>query len=381
MINRKSRLNILFIVLCGSLGMSAAMLLDTGSPLNTVIIAQAQGDEGENGTPPPVEPSSDNSYCVVCHSQPGRVMTLEDGSVLDLYVNPTTIADSVHSNLGCVDCHGKNTFPHSGPSPKSVRAYTVEAAQLCSGCHNELLADSAHLEKLAAGNLQAATCVDCHGAHDIPATENHPTLVAGVCSDCHEDTLVEWNESPHANMGSLGCAVCHLPHGQQLRIENTNALCLNCHKVPGEIYIHAKHLESEYEVSCVNCHMALDPDIEQVTTGIEPTDHRMVVQTLSCNQCHEELEESGVWAQLVDTNEEVIIERDALREQITQLEEQLSDQNASGGDVDYVQLIQGLIVGLGIGIVIILILVPRLSRNSNGNMIESGEQNNHHESE
>jgi hypothetical protein len=244
---------------------------------------------------------------------------------------------------------------------------------LCADCHNEVLADSAHIEAIAAGDLQAATCVDCHRAHDTPATEDHPALVSAVCGDCHTTSYAEWTESPHAGMESLGCAVCHLPHGQQLRIENTTALCMNCHNVPGDIYVHAKHLESEYDVSCASCHMAFDPDIQPMSGGEEPTDHRMVVATESCNECHEELEENGTWAQLTDTNEEVVIERDALRQQVANLETQMSASSSSGGsesDENYVRLIQGLIVGLGIGMILVLILVPRVMRSGNGNTVD-----------
>lgn len=357
------------------------VVLGVGLYLSAAPTVSAQGGEGET---PPTEEAADNSYCAICHSQQGRVMTLQDGSVLDLYVSPVTIADSVHGTsnpdgaLGCVDCHGEDIFPHSGPSPESARAYRIQASQLCSDCHNELLADSAHLEALAAGDLRAATCVDCHGAHSVPATEDQPTLVAEVCSNCHDNSFTEWRESPHADMGTLGCAVCHLPHGQQLRIEDTNTLCLNCHKVPEEIYIHARHLASEYPVSCASCHMAVHQTIQPVSTGPEPTDHRMVVQTNSCNDCHEELDATGVWAQLRDTNEEVVIERDALRQQLSSLEEQLSARNENQSDsaVGYEQLIQGLIVGLGAAAIILLILIPRLTRNTSSTNVDNTDENN-----
>jgi hypothetical protein len=347
-------------------------LLGTGLVLLVATsVTFAQDDE-----PQPTEPAADNSYCAICHSQPGRTMPLQDGSVLDLYVSPAVIADSVHGatddhpGLGCVDCHGNNVFPHSGPSPESARAYRIQASQLCSNCHNEVLADSAHLEAIAAGDLRAATCVDCHRAHDVAATEDQPALVSAVCGDCHTTTYAEWAESPHASMESLGCEVCHLPHGQQLRIEDTTALCMNCHNVPGDIYVHAKHLESEYDVSCASCHMAFDPTIQPMSGSEEPTDHHMVVATRSCNECHEELEANGTWAQVTDTNQEVMIERDALRQQVANLETELSARGGSEdseSDENYVRLIQGLIVGLGIGMVLVLILVPRFMRSSNGN--------------
>ncbi len=314
--------------------------------------------------------------------------------MLDLYVSPSTVADSVHGTsnpqgaLGCTDCHGENVFPHNGPSPESARAYRVRASQTCTNCHNELLADSAHLEQIAAGNLNAATCVDCHGAHQTPPIEEQQTLAAAVCSTCHTNTFDEWAQSPHSEMSSLGCAVCHLPHGQQLRIENTNQLCLNCHKVPQEIWVHNKHLGSEFKVTCANCHMSVNPDIQLAAADLEspdlgtelteapdtsntdtttdtvemtPIDHTMIVNALSCSECHAKLDKAGIWAQLVDTDQSLVIERNSLRQQVVELEGRVSSDSESDKDkTSYVQLIQGLIVGVGVGVVVLLIVVSRL---------------------
>ena len=266
---------------------------------------------------------------------------------------------------------------------RKARAYRIDASALCSDFHNEVLADSAHLKAIAAGNLQAATCVDCHGAHDVPATEDQPTLVSNVCGDCHTNTFEEWSQSPHANMGSLGCAVCHLPHGQQLRIENTNQLCLTCHKVPSDIAVHEQHLNSEYDVTCASCHMSLHPTISLVSES-EPIDHRMAVETRSCVDCHQELQARGDWDALTGGSQQIEIERDALRRQVATLEHQVSARNVeeAGGGVDYVQLIQGLIVGLGLAVIALLIIVPRLNRGSGTDYEEAEEshpENDRHE--
>jgi len=361
------------------LALAAALLLGP----TPAALAQDGDDEPEESA----QPTVNNSYCAICHSQPGRVMTLADGSVLNLYVPPALIADSAHGTnssqpLGCIDCHGEDIFPHSGQSPASARAYRIEASQLCSDCHHSLLPDSAHIEAIARGNLEAATCVDCHGAHEVPNTENQPTLVAAVCGDCHTESFEEWAQSPHANMGSLGCAVCHLPHGQQMRIADVNALCENCHQAPQDIYVHATHLESEFEVTCASCHMGLDPGVQLISDSHEPTDHRMVVETRACNTCHEELETSGVWAELTGSDESLVIERDSLRQQVATLEQQLAQDGGSGGGIDYIQLIQGLIVGLGLGTVVALILLPRLGRNTQPDIVEEHpeyEQSDEHD--
>ncbi|WP_119065842.1 cytochrome c3 family protein [Aggregatilinea lenta] len=350
--------------------------------------AAAQGDDdGSAPTEEAPQPAEDdgNSYCIVCHGTPGRAVTLPDGSVLDLYVDPNLLAHSIHGegegapNLGCTDCHGEDAFPHDDPLPDSRRVLTITAAESCSNCHNELLADSAHLEALAAGNLQAATCVDCHGSHEIQRTEDQPQLVAQVCGDCHTQTFQEWSDSPHVDMGSLGCAVCHLPHGQQLRHENTVELCTGCHRVPGDIYVHATHLDSNaVEVTCTDCHMGVDPtltlaslqgestDTSQTSDLLrdpahEPTDHEMHTQIRSCNTCHQQMAETGIWSEIREVDDNLVIERDALQQQVTDLNEQLQSENQSQeeNDTNYLQLILGVIVGVIVAGLVAFMLLPR----------------------
>ena len=377
------------MLLCGviAIALAVVVLLLNASP------AAAQGD-GEGNTPTEEAPqpaqdgsSQDNSYCIVCHGTPGRTVELPDGSVLDLYVDPNLLAHSVHGGnentpqLGCTDCHGQDAFPHDDPLPENRRVLTIRDADSCSNCHKELLADSAHLEALAAGNLQAATCVDCHGAHEIQRTEDQPQLVAQVCGDCHTDTFEEWSASPHADMGSLGCAVCHLPHGQQLRHASTIDLCTGCHRVPGDIYVHATHLEStNVEVTCTDCHMGVDPAItlaalqseptDETAAELlrdpahEPTDHQMHTQIRSCNTCHQEMAQTGIWAQIRNVDEDLVAQRDELQQEVSdlnaQLEEETQPQDENG--TNYLQLILGVVVGVIVAGLVAFLLLPRARR-------------------
>jgi hypothetical protein len=117
--------------------------------------------------------------------------------------------------------------------------------------------------------------------------------------------------------------------------------------------------------------MDYDPRVNLVSdTGNTTVDHTMVVDTHACNQCHEELERTGVWAELVGTDQQVVIERDSLRQQVATLESKESEDKK----VNFVQLIQGLVFGLGIGIVILLILLPRLTRGNGNNEDSNGSE-------
>lgn len=390
-VNHAPRSSRRLTLLCGVFAVALAAL----ALLLGVSPAAAQGGDGGTApteeAPPPAQDGTqdDNSYCIVCHGTPGRTVELSDGSVLDLYVDPNLLAHSVHGgdegapDLGCTDCHGEDAFPHDDPLPENRRVLTIRAAESCSNCHNELLADSAHLEALAAGNLQAATCVDCHGSHEVQRTEDQPQLVAQVCGDCHTRTFQEWSDSPHVDMGSLGCAVCHLPHGQQLRHETTVELCTGCHRVPGDIYVHATHLESAaVEVTCTDCHMGVDPGLTLAALqgqgepagetqadllrdpANEPTDHQMNTQIRSCNTCHQEMQETGIWAQIRNVDENLAAERDTLRQQVAELSARITAENETQEDSDtnYLQLILGVVVGVIVAGLVAFSLLPRSRR-------------------
>lgn len=327
---------------------------------------------------PVIEPTGSNSYCVVCHNQPLQSVTLQDGYILNLYVSPDIIANSVHGTsseggpLGCVDCHGAESFPHRDATPADQRAYSIRSVQFCIGCHTdqvESLQHGLHEQAILTGNTQAAVCTDCHGAHDIQPVARFPELVAGVCGECHENTLVEWRSSAHVDIGPLDCATCHSPHSQRIRVgATTDELCMNCHTEMPEVYAHTQHVGSENSVECVECHMFLpEPDEAQLVNvsaeaAVMGTGHTMDVETVACNTCHEGLVASGEWSRIVGDVDTLRAERDALQMRISELE----SLEAASGEVEqpasYIQLIQGLILGIGFGITGAAVFIARGNR-------------------
>src|SRR5689334_3504844 len=101
-----------------------------------------------------------NSDCLGCHNDPTATKDV-NGKPVSVYVDQAKFEKSVHSPLNCTDCHvDVKAYPHD-PAPKAVD---------CSGCHADPVkayATSAHAKGRARGNMAAATCVDCHGKHDI----------------------------------------------------------------------------------------------------------------------------------------------------------------------------------------------------------------------
>jgi formate-dependent nitrite reductase cytochrome c552 subunit len=315
-----------------------------------------------------VQPTGDNGYCAVCHSQPWRAITLPYGTVLNLYVTPDMIAASVHGDsstngkLGCLDCHGNDSFPHNKPTPTDGRTYTLNAVAMCTRCHTQEgidLASGLHEEAIARGNRKAAVCTDCHGAHEIQPAENQPQLVAGVCGDCHTETLTQWQSSAHVTIGPLGCATCHSQHSQRMRISgNSDATCRNCHTTIPELYVHSTHLISDAGVSCLDCHMF--PETQLTTVSGSPValpNHTMLMDTTPCTTCHQELVDTGKWQQLTGLNSQISAERDALRAQLTQLENNQTALPQDDGGLT--RILQGLLVGLGLGITLAVVFFSR----------------------
>ena len=95
----------------------------------------------------------------------------------------------------CGDCHGTHDIlPLSDPRSK---IWKQNVAATCGKCHADVYktyAQSIHGQAVARGVLQAATCTDCHSEHRIlaPGDPGSPVYMANVaqeaCSRCHADT-------------------------------------------------------------------------------------------------------------------------------------------------------------------------------------------------
>lgn len=334
------------------------------TPEATVEVAVPEATEEAAPAARPVLPmevmlDEKNSYCAICHLQPDRSVTLPDGSVKSLYANPLEIAASVHgvnseNPLGCLDCHGENAFPHSGPSPAGARPSTINAVEICTECHtnqHEVLQTGLHAEAIRAGNLEAAVCTDCHGAHDVRPALQARTLTASVCGECHTQTLVEWQASPHGDMGPLGCGSCHSPHTQVLRTgSNSTQLCINCHKVLPDQWVHAQHITVGSPVECADCHMYV-PQTQTVASAPLGTGHTMEVTTIPCSSCHEERSLQAVASGQTGSSATATVTPASVEEVSTR-----------GSETGITQLLQGLILGLGFGVTGAAVFLTRGNR-------------------
>ncbi len=147
-----------------------------------------------------------NDYCLACHSQPDFTLTFENGDEKSLYVDGNALHNSVHGAdnpwqpLACTDCHGRNVYPHAKVEATSAREYTLASNQRCQKCHEgnfEKALDSVHGAALEEGNLEAAMCTDCHGAHDTPQPDVPRERISHTCQKCHSAIFDTYAGSVH----------------------------------------------------------------------------------------------------------------------------------------------------------------------------------------
>ncbi len=200
-----------------------------------------------------------NDYCLSCHNQSGLTKTLPSGETLSLYIDPTLFDHGVHNqeNIACVDCHTNiSTFPHPDFEADTLREVSLQLYVSCQKCHadqyNKTL-DSVHEKALAAGNLNAAICTDCHNPHQQtritdPQTgellEDARLQIPQKCARCHSAIYNTYKNSVHGaaltqygNRDVPTCIDCHGVHNIQdpttARFRNdTPQLCAKCHTDP-----------------------------------------------------------------------------------------------------------------------------------------------------
>ena len=194
--------------------------------------------------------------CLSCHGQPGQTYPLEDGTTLDLYVDPLEHANSIHGSQGyaCVQCHADvGEYPHPPFQAANRRDVTIQLNAVCQRCHfsqYELTQDSVHAHAQAEGNPAAAVCSDCHTAHavqdwvDEQTGETLPSArlaIPQTCAQCHSAIHDNYLTSVHGsalteenNPDVPTCIDCHGVHNIEdpttaaFRVGSPE-ICAKCH--------------------------------------------------------------------------------------------------------------------------------------------------------
>ncbi len=163
----------------------------------------------------------------------------------------------------CLECHQENVTSANPNLPAS--SLKIAQAKLCESCHvgNAEVAgktqlgakfvssfdQSVHGAALAGGNADAASCVDCHGAHAMNKAAVSDAKVSRLhltetCAKCHAQQADDYTSSVHAtalakgNRDSADCTSCHGEHDIRkhtdptARVHKSNLaqqVCAECH--------------------------------------------------------------------------------------------------------------------------------------------------------
>jgi hypothetical protein len=252
--------------------------------------AQAQGPE--DGEETASEPSQ---ACLDCHSNPSLAITFANGERLSLYVDADEFEESVHGDrLSCEACHPANiTYPHIPLQVANHRDYILGYYQVCGRCHFDNYAktlDSVHYDVLTAGDKEAPTCADCHGAHDVTPPDKPRSRIPERCAKCHQTIYDEYAESVHGgallaehNPDVPVCTDCHGVHEIQnpeqpaFRLGSVD-ICAQCHS--------DKERMAKYDISTNVLKSYLDDFHGKTFTFYEGESSRVWLETPVCTDCH-----------------------------------------------------------------------------------------------
>ncbi len=305
-----------------------------------IRIAPATSAPLDQETTPNPNLSIADDYCLGCHGQPGQTLTLGDGEVLDLYVDPAEHAASIHGSQGyaCVQCHADvGEYPHPAFEAANRRDFTLQLNSVCQRCHIsqfELANDSVHSQALAEGQTAAAVCTDCHTAHavqDWVDEQNGETLpearlaIPGTCAQCHNAIYQEYQESVHGsalteenNPDVPTCIDCHGVHNiqdpttSQFRLASPQ-LCGDCHADPQRMTKYGISTDvmetyvADFHGTTVSIFQQLSPDAEtnkpvcydchgvhNIMRADDPEKGLQVKENLlaTCQRCHPDAQEN-----------------------------------------------------------------------------------------
>ncbi|MFH1742681.1 MAG: cytochrome c3 family protein, partial [bacterium] len=236
--------------------------------------------------------------CRDCHA------TLEpplNRGVIETGKDVHTLAD-----LSCADCHGgdptktdKQASKDPGTGYRGV-PLPKEIPEFCSRCHSdpsymrnfnpslptdqlEKYKTSHHGERLREGITTVATCVSCHGSHNILAADQplstvYPTQIPKTCAACHSDPehmkgtglptdqFEKYTQSVHGKAlferhditGAPTCNDCHGNHAATPPgVTAVGNVCGTCHIRNREIFARSVHKEIFDALDmpeCSTCH-------------------------------------------------------------------------------------------------------------------------------
>ncbi|MGA1874363.1 MAG: hypothetical protein ACMUIA_02015 [bacterium] len=238
------------------------------------------------------------NQCLACHK----------GLPAHLALYPQEWTTSIHAarNISCENCHGGDPTSSNKPDigQKGYRGAPAkhEIPAFCDRCHADPLymrtynvrideenvyKNSIHGQRLLKeGNTYVASCVDCHGSHDIkevddPRSRVNHLNIAETCARCHAcdklmkpfgiptDQIIQYKKSYHGKILYKqiehknprlvpSCPGCHGIHGDKpTGVRRYADACYNCHFMAKRYFnksIHSILLKESRGPHCIHCH-------------------------------------------------------------------------------------------------------------------------------
>ena len=315
--------------------------------------------------------------CLAAHGQENTCITCHQELDPPLSTPVTEMKDDVHyhASVLCEQCHGGDPTsddPEISMHPNNGFKGAPKVADIpgfCASCHSnpvymrqfnpnlsteqhDRYLTSQHGMLLAKGDLKVATCVNCHGVHNIkriddPTAWVYPTHIADQCRKCHsnQDYMQEYSistsqyddykQSIHAKMlydeGDLSAPTCNDCHGNHGAVPPGIAsianVCGNCHLMQQELFSSSPHKSAFDEMDfseCGECH-----DNHNIQKA---NDSMLGVQDNSlCLNCHEPDSKGYTTASTfgteIDTLKSMILIADSLLSRAQQAGVEVKDQD------------------------------------------------------
>jgi len=214
--------------------------------------------------------------CVDCHADLAKVEDFPHAEKLEPVdcslchdADAAAVAASVHGGpheavnasivVSCKDCHGTHDIRKKEDMDSTV--YAINIPDTCERCHLDLVKtkrggdfvrgfnESVHFQVAKKSGLSiSATCVTCHGAHDVRPTDDPESRVARTaiirtCGRCHAGIERSYLEGVHGKSYLKGlenvpvCTDCHSEHAIQtpgtasssVYATHVAAVCSRCH--------------------------------------------------------------------------------------------------------------------------------------------------------
>ena len=197
--------------------------------------------------------------------------------------NPGILWANVHppvQNRMCNQCHDD--------ASAGVVTLKRPGADLCRGCHNDLMLEIGAKSRVHWPVLDKKACANCHRPHASKTSGLLSRPQKKLCGSCHQDSVARQARSvtKHPPIEEGDCTSCHTPHaadktflfpGSQFEVcgnchdwaahqghplgdekvdqrnPNLRVDCESCHRAHGTPFKHFTHGDAKGEL-CMSCH-------------------------------------------------------------------------------------------------------------------------------